>query len=263
MMSGKMSIDSSISVNQQPTTNIQALDCEVCEYCGSPRLIQHSEGFTCLECSRVTLGVYHTDTIESSHHNNIPYHKYPEEILSEIMCRVGIPECVKDRTIQLFLLAKNRFKTKSNVDLILISIYQSYCERRIFISFYRLKEYYYTQSTISILNNLHFNLTSKQIFKFTPSFSLTEISDSLFSYFRISKKYKLLILTRYSDILKVLKYDSIIIILGCTIQLLSNKNKIDGSIDIAEVLNFVCVKKSTVMVKMRIYQKLLLNLHKP
>ena len=77
MMSGKMSIDSSISVNQQPTTNIQTPDCEVCEYCGSPRLIQHSEGFTCLECSRVTLGVYHTDTtdrhtITTSRITNIP-----------------------------------------------------------------------------------------------------------------------------------------------------------------------------------------------
>ena len=246
-------------MNQQPTANIQSSNHELCEYSDSPQLIQHSEGFTCLECSRVTLGVYHTDTIEPSHHNNLPYHKYPEEILSEITCRVGISQCVKDRTIQLFLLAKNRFKTKSNIDLILISIYQSYCERRIFISFYRLKEYYYTQSSISILNNLHFNLTSKQIFKFTPSFSLTEISDSLFSYFRISKKYKILILTRYSDVMKILKYDSITIILGCTIQLLAIKNKIDNSKDIGEILKKLCVKKNTIMVKLRIYQKLVLN----
>ena len=151
-MSEKFSTDSLVPVTHQTSANIHSSNCEICEYCSSPALIQHSEGFTCLDCSRATLGVYHTDTIELSHDNNLPYHKYPEEILSEITCRVGISQCVKDRTIQLFLLAKNRFKTKSNIDLILISIYQSYRERRIFISFYRLKEYYYTQSSISILN---------------------------------------------------------------------------------------------------------------
>ena len=82
---------------------------------------------------------------------------------------------------------------------------------------------------------------------------------SLFSYFSISKKYKILILTRYSDVMKILKYDSITIILGCTIQLLAIKNKIDNSKDIGEILKKLCVKKNTIMVKLRIYQKLLLN----
>ena len=168
--------------------NIQSSNCEICEYCSSPALIQHSEGFTCLDCSRATLGVYHSDTIEPLHHNNLPFHKYPEEILSEITCYIGISQRVKDRTIQLFLIAKNSFKTKSKIDLILIRIYQSYCKCRIFISFYRLKEFYFSQSKISMLNNLQFNLIFKNISKFTPSFSLTEISDSLFLYFRISKK---------------------------------------------------------------------------
>ena len=89
-MSEKFSIDSLVSVNQQPSANIQSSKREICEYCSSPELIQHSEGFTCLDCSRVTLGVYNTDTIEPSHHNNLTYHKYPEEILNEITCRVGI-----------------------------------------------------------------------------------------------------------------------------------------------------------------------------
>ena len=84
-MSEKFLIDSLISFNQQPSANIQSSKREICEYCSSPELIQHSEGFTCLDCSRVTLGVYNTDTIEPSHHNNLPYHKYPEEILSAVL----------------------------------------------------------------------------------------------------------------------------------------------------------------------------------
>ena len=107
-MSEKFSIDSLVPVNQQPSANIQSSNREICEYCSSSELIQHSEGFTYLDCSRATLGVYHTDMIEPlQHHNDRPYHKYAEEILSEITCRVGISHRVKDRTIQLFIIAKN------------------------------------------------------------------------------------------------------------------------------------------------------------
>ena len=95
-MSGKFSTDSLVPVTHQTSANIHSSNCEICEYCSSPALIQHSGGFTCLDCSRATLGVYHTDTIEPLHHNDRLYHKYPEEILCEITCCVGISQSVKD-----------------------------------------------------------------------------------------------------------------------------------------------------------------------
>ena len=76
----KFSTNSLVPVTHQTSANIHSSNCEICEYCSSPALIQHSEGFTCLDCSRATLGVYHTDTIEPLHHNDRPYHKYAEEI---------------------------------------------------------------------------------------------------------------------------------------------------------------------------------------
>ena len=127
---------------------------EKCEFCMSVMLVWHSEGVTCLHCSRVSLNVYHTN------HSTIPCDYTPEqikshkEIIHEITSRVGVSKNIIDRSVQLFILAKIKFKAKSIADLTLISIFQSYCEHRKFISFYRLKEYYFTPSNISGLNDL-------------------------------------------------------------------------------------------------------------
>jgi hypothetical protein len=156
---------------------------ENCEFCMSVMLVWHSEGVTCLHCSGVSSNVYHTD------HSAIPSDNTPEknkthrEIIHEITTQVGVSKNIIDRSIQLFISAKIKFKSKSIADLTLISIFQSYCEHRKFISFYRLKEYYFTSSNISALNDLFHKLISCGIFTITPPFTYLEISSGLFSYF--------------------------------------------------------------------------------
>jgi hypothetical protein len=234
-------------------------ECEKCEFCMSITLIHHNEGVTCLECSRVGSNVFHIEQRNTVSQRIPEQIKSHEEILSEITERIGISGNIVDRSIHLFILAKKKFKSKSIADLVLISIFQSYCEKRMFISFYRLKEYYYTQSSISVLNDLFHNLISNCIFPITPSFTYSEISDSLFSYFRIPKKYVNLITLSYTDISKILRYDTTPVKLGCVIQLLSSKNVFYSFIQTHDLLHFLCVKKSTIMVKLRKYKKALLS----
>ena len=253
----EMLVYSNQSVSDDHT--LSSYGCEKCEFCMSITLIHHNEGVTCLECSRVSSNVFHIE-----HKNRVPQQireqiKSHEEIMSEIKERIGISGNIVDRSIHLFTLAKKKFKSKSIVDLVLISILQSYFEQRIFISFYRLKEYYYTPSSISVLNDLFHNLTSNSIFLITPSFTYSEISDSLFSYFRIPKKYVNVITLSYTNISKILRYDTSPVKLGCVIQLLSSKNVFYNFIQTHDLLHFLCVKKSTIMVKLRKYKKTLLS----
>ena len=232
---------------------------ENCEFCMSVMLVWHSEGVTCLHCSRVSSNVYHTN------HSTIPCDNTPEqikshkEIIHEITSRVGVSKNIIDRSVQLFILAKIKFKAKSIADLTLISIFQSYCEHRKFISFYRLKEYYFTPSNISGLNDLFHKLISCGVFTITKPFTYSEISNGLFSYFRIPGKYIDIINLLYTNISKILKYDSIQIRLGCAIQSLSSKNMFYDFICTHELLHFLCVRKNTIMVKLRKYKKILLN----
>ena len=257
MMAQEMSVCSSQSSSGDYTS--VNFESEKCVFCMSVMLVYHSEGVTCLECSRVGSGVFHVEQ-----RNTVPRQvpeqiKSHEEILTEITARIGISGNVVDRSIRLFILAKKKFKSKSIADLVLISIFQSYCEKRIFISFYRLKEFYYTPSSISFLNDLFHNLISNYIFPITPPFTYSEISNSLFSYFRIPKKYTNLIALKYSDFSKNLRYDSIPVKLGCVIQSMSLKNVFCGFIHTHELLHFLCVKKNTIMVKLRKYKRALLS----
>ena len=138
------------------------------------------------------------------HLNNItispPQHDYASEVFSEIDCRAGIPSSLRARANQLFHQAKFAFRTTANIDLILTSILQAYSKRRIFISYFHLREFYTTQASDSILNNLHFKLVSKKNFEYTPSFNMNEIVDTVFLHFRIRSVCTALVVSNYNKI---------------------------------------------------------------
>lgn len=234
-------------------------DSEKCDFCGSVTLIYHSEGITCSECSRVSTCMTHPQTAVTSY--SLDYRKIRscEEVINELTNRVGVPEYIIDRSIVLLGKVKQIFKSKSIGDLVLICVYQAYREKRIFISFYRLKEYYFTNSSISTLNDLFYKLTSTNIFSITQPYTYLEIIESLTSYFRIPNKFINLIELSYNEISKTLKYDSIPIKIACAVQMMSVRNMFCGCVCDYEILHFLCVKKSTVLVKIRKYKKLLIS----
>ena len=145
---------------------------EKCEYCHSRELLENSEGVTCSVCSRVSTIPRHITPAFESYYNINPQHDYASDVFSEIDCRLGIPSSIQTRANHLFHKAKIAPKTTANIDLILTEIRQSYNEKRIFISYFRLREFYVKQASDSTLNNLHFKLVSKNIFKYTPSFNM-------------------------------------------------------------------------------------------
>ena len=228
-------------------------DSEKCDFCGSVILIHHSEGVTCSECSRVSSCVLQPQTVVTTCSLNFEKIKSCEEVIKELTNRVGISEHIIDRSIVLLGEVKQIFKSKSIGDLVLICVYQAYREKRIFISFYRLKEYYFTNSSISMLNDLFYKLTSTNIFSMTQPYTYTEIIESLTSYFRIPTKFVYLIESSYNEITRVLKYDSIPIKIACVVQMMSTRNVFCGCLCVYEVSHFLCVKKSTVSVKIRKY----------
>ena len=132
-------------------------DSEKCDFCGSVILIHHSEGVTCSECSRVSSCVLQPQTVVTTCSLNFEKIKSCEEVIKELTNRVGVSEHIIDRSIVLLSMVKQIFKSKSIGDLVLICVYQAYREKRVFISFYRLKEYYFTNSSISTLNDLFTN----------------------------------------------------------------------------------------------------------
>ena len=168
-------------------------DSEKCDFCGSVVLIYHSEGVTCSECSRVSSCILQAQTVVTTCPLNFEKIKSCEEVIKELTNRVGVPEHIIDRSIVLLGEVKQIFKSKSIGDLVLICVYQAYREKRIFISFYRLKEYYFTSSSISVLNDLFYKLTSTNVFSMTQSYTYVEIIESLTSYFRIPTKFVYLI----------------------------------------------------------------------
>ena len=234
-------------------------DNEKCDFCGSVMLISHSEGVTCSDCSRVggcmTYPQPHTTPLLRDYQNI----KSCEEVIQEITNRVGISEYIVDRSLVLLGVVKQIFKSKSIGDLVLICVYQAYREKRLFISFYRLREYYPTNSSISTLNNLFYKLTSSKIFSITQPYTYLEIIESLASYFRIPNKFIILIEQTYNEISKTLKYDSTPIKIACAMHIMSIRNMFYDCASIHEVFHFLCVKKSTVLVKIRKYKKLLIS----
>ena len=142
-------------------------DCEKCDFFGSVMLIHHSKGVTCSECSCVTACVTQPQPVVTTCSLNFEKIKSCEEVINEIKNRVGVSEHIIDRSIVLLNKVKQIFKSKSIGDLVLICVYQAYREKLIFISFCRLKEYYFTNSSISTLNDLFYKLTSINIFSIT------------------------------------------------------------------------------------------------
>ena len=224
-------------------------DSEKCDFCGSVMLIHHNEGVTCSECSRVSSSEPQPQSVVTTCPLNFEKIKSCEEVIKELTNRVGISEHIIDRSIILLGKVKQIFKSKSIGDLVLICVYQAYREKRIFISFYRLKEYYFTNSSISTLNDLFYNLISNNIFSMTQPYTYAEIIESLTSYFRVPTKFVNLIESLYNEIVKVLKYDSIPIKIACVVQMMSTRNVFCGCLCVYKVLHFLCVKKSTVSVK--------------
>ena len=228
---------------------------EKCEYCHSRELLEHSEGVTCYVCSRLSTIPRHITPSFEMYYNINPQHDYASDVFSEIDCRTGIPSSIQTRANHLFHKAKIAFKTTANIDLILTAILQSYNEKRIFISYFRLREFYVTQASDSTLNNLHFKLVSKNIFKYTPSFNMNEIVDAVFSHFRISSIFKTLVISNYNRILLILKHNTASIIIGCAFQILAIKNQIVGCVGVIDILRFLSVKENTIMSKIRLYIK--------
>ena len=91
----------------------------------------------------------------------------------------------------------------------------------------------------------------------TQPYTYTEIIESLTSYFRVPTKFVNLIESSYNEIVNVLKYDSIPIKIACVVQMMSTRNVFCGCLCVYEVLHLLCVKKSTVSVKIRKYKKLI------
>ena len=82
---------------------------------------------------------------------------------------------------------------------------------------------------------------------------MNEIVDAVFSHLRISSICKTLVISNYNRIFPILKHNTTNIIIGCAFQILANKNKIDGSVGLIVILNFLSVKKTTIMSKIRSY----------
>ncbi len=232
-------------------------ECENCEFCGSVMLIFHSEGITCSECSRVARCVTHPQPTIMSYPPEYRNLQSCEQVIKEITNRIGISKHIIDRCFVLLSDVKQIFKSKSIGDLVLVCMFQAYREKRVFISFYRLREYYPTSSSISILNDLFHKLTSSNVFILTQPYTYSEITEGLVSYFRIPNKFINLIEPSYIEISKTLKYDPIPIKLACAIQMMSIKNMFCGCVGVCEVFHFLCVKKSTVLIKIRKFKKLL------
>ena len=231
------------------------IQSEQCEYCHSMELLEHSEGVTCSNCSRLSRIPRHITPAFEMCYNIVPQYDYANDIFSEIDCRTGIPASIRNRANHLFHKVKNIFKTTSNIDIILIAILQSYNEKRIFISFFRLREFYITQASDSTLNNLHFKMVSRNIFKYTPSFNVNEIMDAIFSHFRMSHVCRAMVTLNYNKLLPILKHNTTSIIIGCAFQNSSTKNKIDGCVGMIDILNFLSLKKQTIMSKIRFCNK--------
>ena len=109
---------------------------------------------------------------------------------------------------------------------------------------------------LSVLDSTRF----LKILKNTPRLRhAPHSSPNLFFYFRIPKKYVNVITLSYTDISKILRYDTSPVKFRCVIQLLSSKNVFYNFIQTNDLLHFLCVKKSTIMVKLRKYKKVLLS----
>ena len=230
------------------------------DFCGSVMLIFHSEGVTCSECFRVASCMTYPQPPTTSYPCDYQKIRSCEEVMQEITNRVGISEHIVDRSLVLLGVVKQIFKSKSIGDLVLICVYQAYREKRVFISFHRLKEYYPTNSSISTLNDLFYKLTSSNIFIITQPYTYLEITESLTSYFRIPNKFINLIELSYNEISKTLKYDSMPIKIACAVQMMSVRNMFCDCVCVYEMFHFLCVKKSTVLVKIRKYKKLLISI---
>ena len=82
---------------------------------------------------------------------------------------------------------------------------------------------------------------------------MNEIVNAVFSHFKISSICKTFVISNYNRIFPILKHKTTNIIIGCAFQILANK--IDGSVGVMDILNFLSVKKHTIMSKIRLYNK--------
>ena len=98
-------------------------------------------------------------------------------------------------------------------------------------------------------------MVSRNIFKYTPSFNVNEIMDAIFSHFRMSHVCRAMVTLNYNKLLPILKHNTTSIIIGCAFQNSSTKNKIGGCVGMIDILNFLLLKKQTIMSKIRFCNK--------
>ena len=162
---------------------------------------------------------------------------------------------VVDRFNDFLNKARVFFKTISKIDLTLISIYQGYIQNRSFISFNKLKYFYPTKTSISLLNNLHFKLVENKVFIFHPEFSYKEILFSLIQFFKISHSNHLTIKKYIHIFQSTLQHSTNIHIVASVCYFLISNQTINLNLNINEILLFFGVRKSTIMNKIRIIKK--------
>ena len=233
------------------STHLCHSDMERCNFCRSINLIEHTEGVTCGDCARVSEEPYFgfEPVIKRDSYSSEKIDIHPE--LAEIVSRMGIPSPIVTRIEYLSTIVKSYFRTTSGIDLILISIYQAYLEHRTFISIAKLKYFYPTKSSTTVLNNLHFKIVEKQIFKATSLFSKCEIISSIVEYFRLSQVDFNRIVKQFDIFYVYTSYMSVIHIVGCVYLHLFKENIIDTNVSPEQVFTFLAVKRNTILLKLK------------
>jgi hypothetical protein len=228
----------------------------LCEYCFSSNMAQHREGYTCLECSRVSEDLYFGDSpsVKIEYSDTSPSND-TNCVLSEIAFRIGIPDLLLSKIKHLSNQARNYFKTSSRVDLMLLAIYQGFLEDRSFISLSKLKYFYITNSSVTTLNNMHFKMVENDIFKLSQEFSFSEISLSLIQYFRFSNEYYILMNKYFTIFNNHMKHVTPSLVIGCLCYYLRTGNIINNNTSLFDIYIYLGVKKSTVMTKIRLLKK--------
>ena len=223
-----------------------------CGFCNSDKLIFHIEGVTCLSCNR-NCGDIGYDTVSPSDYIESDFLRAnTTECLLEMISRNCIPRNLV-RGVELLLEKTCRiFKTVSRTNLTLISIYQIYREQRIFTSLDKLKDFYPTEASVTMLNNLHFKMVEKKIFKNTNNFTKFEIMNSLVEYFRISHADVMIIKEYISKIQNILISTQPVHIIAATCCYLISNNMISIKTPIGDIISYLSVRKTTISAKFRL-----------
>ena len=229
-----------------------------CGYCGSLNIVIHDEGVTCEDCSRISPDVFFIDT-PCDREEKLYYrdHRF-YEMLDEISLRIGISQTLRNRIFSCFKEARKLLKTTSCVDLMLVSIYQVYLRSRSFVSFPKLKYFYPSTSSPSILNNIHFKLVCKNVFEKNPEFTCCEIVNSVIEYFRISMSDSILIRSHINIFSGYMMYSPHTQVIGMTFQYLISGSEISNTPHAEEIFMFLGVRKSTILLKLRLLRKIII-----